>query len=296
MPSPAMKSRPTISENDGSGGEGHSGGENTDDVFVYYGMGIGDGLDDLDGTPKEAEGHRQRYQAQLRAFNAKRTNRQGSVVEIASGGVSDAPSGSGEGESSLRSSNGGGGSDSANNIVGSANESAPTSPSLKDGREGTGGVREGESAPSSPAPFYSRSASNGRERVAQSIHSGRDRRNLEWIEGLRVDYREDARGNESTRAASQARVSAGGDVRVQRERQAPSPGESEFGFCSPIGLHVDQSVYIPQNWAHIQKSEVNEEWLRPMRLELEGHNEIGTFSADVVPKRVNVIMAKLVFT
>ena len=69
-------------------------------------MGVGDGLDDLDGTPEEAEEHRQRYQAQLRVFKAKRTNRQGSEVETASGGVSDALSGGGEGDSSLCSDNG----------------------------------------------------------------------------------------------------------------------------------------------------------------------------------------------
>ena len=54
-PSPAMKSRPTSSDDDGSGGEGHSGGDSTDDVFVYDGVGIGDGLDDLDGTPQNEE-------------------------------------------------------------------------------------------------------------------------------------------------------------------------------------------------------------------------------------------------
>ena len=32
-----------------------------------------------------------------------------------------------------------------------------------------------------------------------------------------------------------------------------------------------------------------------MRLQLEGHNEIGTFPADVVPKGINVITAKWVF-
>ena len=32
-----------------------------------------------------------------------------------------------------------------------------------------------------------------------------------------------------------------------------------------------------------------------MRLELEGHNEVGTFFADVVPKGVTVITAKWVF-
>ena len=40
------------SEDDRSGGEGHSGGESTDDVFVYDGVGVGDGLDDLDDTPR----------------------------------------------------------------------------------------------------------------------------------------------------------------------------------------------------------------------------------------------------
>ena len=50
-PSPVMKSRPTSSEDDGSGGEGHFRGDSTDDVFVYDGVGVGDGLDDLDGTP-----------------------------------------------------------------------------------------------------------------------------------------------------------------------------------------------------------------------------------------------------
>ena len=59
-----------ISENDGSGEEGHFGVDGTGDVFVYDGVGVGDGLDDLDGTTQEAEEHWQRYQAQFRAFNA----------------------------------------------------------------------------------------------------------------------------------------------------------------------------------------------------------------------------------
>ena len=50
-----MKSRPTSSEDGGSDGEGHSGGASTDDVFVHDGVGIGDGLDDLDGTPQNEE-------------------------------------------------------------------------------------------------------------------------------------------------------------------------------------------------------------------------------------------------
>ena len=57
-----------------------------------------------------------------------------------------------------------------------------------------------------------------------------------------------------------------------------------------------QAECILRNWADIQKSELYEEWLSAMRLELEGRNEIVTFSADVVPKGVNVITAKWVFT
>ena len=45
----------TSSEDDGSGGEDHYGGDSTDDVFVYDGVGIGGGLDDLDGTPQNDE-------------------------------------------------------------------------------------------------------------------------------------------------------------------------------------------------------------------------------------------------
>ena len=102
---------------------------------MYDGVGVGDSLDDLDGTPQKMEENRQRCQGQFRAFNAKRTNREGSVVEINSGRVSSAPSRDGVGNSSLRSRTGGGGrsgSDFENNTVGSGNESAPTSPSLQD--------------------------------------------------------------------------------------------------------------------------------------------------------------------
>ena len=75
----------------------------------------------------------------------------------------------------------------------------------------------------------------------------------------------------------------------------PSSGEFEFDFRSPVRLHVGQAESIPQNWADIQKSVFHEEWLSAIRLELDGHIEIGTFSADVVPKGVNVITAKWVF-
>ena len=56
---------------------------------------------------------------------------------------------------------------------------------------------------------------------------------------------------------------------------APSPGESEFGFRSPIGLSVGQAECIPQNWADIRMSEFYGEWLSAMRYGLEGHNETG---------------------
>ena len=84
-PSPAVKSRTASSEDDGSGGEGHFGGDMTDD-------GIDDGLDNLDGTPQKMDERRKRCRRKLRTFNAKRTNRQGSVVEITSGRFSNAPS------------------------------------------------------------------------------------------------------------------------------------------------------------------------------------------------------------
>ena len=186
-PSTAVKSRPTSSEDDRSGGKGHSGGDNTDDVFLYDGVDVRDGLEDLDGTPQKTDERRKRYQRKLRAFNTKRINRQGLGVETNSGKVSNAPSRDREGNSFLRSRTGGGGSsgsDSASNTVGSGNESATTSTSSQDGGEGTGGGREGESAPPSHAPSYSTSTPDSGEGVAQPVLSGRDRRNLEWMEGL----------------------------------------------------------------------------------------------------------------
>ena len=259
---------------------------------------VGDGLDDLDGTPQKAEEQRQWYQGQLVAFNAKLANRQGSVVETNSGRVSNAQSRGGECSSTLRSSNGGGGrsgSDSANNTVGSGNESAPTSPSSQDGGEGTGGGREGESAPPSHAPSYSTSTSDSGEGVAQSVLSGRDRGYLEWMEGLPELTARRARGETRAGALLTKLESAREDMYAFNVGSASSPGEFQFGFCSPIGLHVGQAESIPPNWGDIQKSEFYEEWLNAMRLELNGHIEIGTFSADVVPKGVNVIKAKRVF-
>ena len=105
-------------------------------------MGVGHGLDDLDGAPQTTEDRRQRYQGQLCAFNTKHANQQEPVVEVNSDGAFDAPSGGGEGDSSLHSSNGGGGSggsDFANITVRVGNESALTSPSSPDGGESTGG-------------------------------------------------------------------------------------------------------------------------------------------------------------
>ena len=55
-PSPAVKSSPTSSEDDGFDGEDHFGGDSTDDVFMYEGVGVGDELDDLDGIPQKTDG------------------------------------------------------------------------------------------------------------------------------------------------------------------------------------------------------------------------------------------------
>ena len=296
-PSPAVKRRPRSSKNDGSGGEGHSGGDDDDDVFVYNGVGVGDGLDELDGTPHKTEEHQQRYQGQLRAFNPKRANRQGSIVETNSGRVSNAPSRGVKGNSSLRSKTGGGGrsgSDSANNTMGSGNESAPTSPSSQDGREGTGGSREGESAPPSHAPTYSTSTSNSGEGVAQPILCGRDRRNLVWIEGLPGLTAGRTRGKTREGALLAKLESVREEMYAFNVANASSPGS----LCL-VSVHRLDCTWvrssIPPNWADIEKSEFCEEWLNAIRLELAGHIEIGTFSADVVPKGVNVITSQGVF-
>ena len=70
--------------------------------------------------------------------------------------------------------------------MGSVNESTPTSSSSQASGEDTDSGREGESAPPSPAPSYSISTSDSGEEAAQSVLSGRDRRKLEWMEGLPV--------------------------------------------------------------------------------------------------------------
>ena len=255
-PSAAVESRPTSSEDDGSGGEDHSGGDSTDDVFLYDGVDVRDGLDDLDGTPQKTDERRKRYQRKLRAFNAKRTNRQGSVVATNSGRVSSAPSRGGEGNLSLRSRTGGGGrsgSDSASNTVGSGNESAPTSTSSQDGGESAGGGRKGESAPPSHAPSYFTSTPDSGEGVAQPVLFGRDRRNLEWMEGL--PELTAGRTREETRAgALLAKLeSVREGMYAFNVANASSPGEFEFGFRSPIGLHVGQAESIPQTLSDISR-------------------------------------------
>ena len=186
----------------------------------------------------------------------------------------------GEGNSSLRSRTGGGGrsgSDSANNAVGSGNESAPTSTPSQDGGKGTGGGREGESAPPSHAPSYSTSTPDNGEGVAQPVLSGRDRRNLEWMEGLPVLTARRTRGETRAGVLLAKLESVREEMYAFNVASASSPGEFEFGFRSPIGLHVGQAESIPQNWADIQKSEFYEEGLNAMKLELDGHIEIGTF-------------------
>ena len=296
--SPAVKSRPTSSEDDGSGGEGHSGGDSTDDGFVYNGVYVSDGLNDLDVTPQKTDERRQRYQRKFRALNAKRTNRQGLVVETNSGRVSNAPSRGEEGNSSLRSRTGGdgrSGSDSANNTVGSCNESAPTSSSSQDGGEGTGGGREGESAPPSHAPSYSTSTSDSGEGVAQPVLSRRGRRILEWMERLPELTPGRTRGETRAGALLVKLESVREEMYAFNVANASSPGEFEFGFRSPPGVQVGQAVSIPQYWADLQKSEFYEEWLNTLKLELDGPIDIAMFSVDMVPKGVNVITAKWVF-
>ena len=226
---------------------------------MYDGVGVGDGLDDLDGTPEKTEDHRQRYQAQLRAFNA-------SVVETNSGGVFNAPSGGGEeSDSSLCSSDGGGGSggnDSTNNTVGSGNESTPTPPYLRDGGEGTGGGQEGESARLSPALSYFTSTSDSGEGVAWSVLFGRGRRILENMEGLPELTAGRTCGGTRAGALLAKLEPVREEMRAFNVDNAPSPGECEFGFRPPIGIRVGQAECVLQNWSDIQASEVYEECLK----------------------------------
>ena len=187
------------------------------------------------------------------------------------------------------------GSDSKNNTVGSGSESAPTPPSPRDGGEGTGNGREGESVPPSHVPSYSTSTPDSREGVAQPVLSGRDRRNLEWMEGSPELTTRRTRGETRAGALLTKLKSVREEMYAFNVANASSQEEFEFGFRSPTRLHVGQAESIPQNWADVQKSEFYEEWSNAMRLELDGHTEIGTFLAAVVPKGVNVITAKSVF-
>ena len=162
----------------------------------------------------------------------------------------------------MRSSYGGGGrsgSDSANNTVGSGKESALTSPSSQDVREGTGGSREGESVPLSRAPSYSTSTSDSGEGVAQSVLSGRVRRNLELMEGLPELTAGRTRGETRAGALLAKLELVREEMYAFNVDNASSPGEFEFGFRSQIGLHVGQTESIPQNCADIPKSEFYEE-------------------------------------
>ena len=145
-------------------------------------------------------------------------------------------------------------------------------------------------------PFYSTSTSNSGERIARPVLSRRNRCNLEWIAGL----------PELTAGRTRRETRAGAllaNLESMREEMyafnldnASFSGEFESGFRSSIGLHVGQAESIPQNRVDIQKSEFYKEWLMSvMRLELQGHNDIGTFSADVVSKEVNITTAKWVF-
>ena len=174
------------------------------------------------------------------------------MAETNSGRVSNALSRGGEGNSPLRSRTGGGsrsGSDTANSTVGSGNESAPTPTSSQDGGEGTGGSREGESAPTSHAPSYFTSMPDSGEGVAQPVLSGRDRRNLEWMEGLPELTAGRTRGETRVGALLVKLKSVREEMYAFDVANASSPEEFEFGFRSPIGLQVDQAESIPQNWA-----------------------------------------------
>ena len=133
--------------------------------------------------------------------------------------------------------------------MGSGNESAPTSPSSQDGGEGTGGRREGESAPPSHAPSYSTSTSDSGEGVAQPVLSGRDRRNLEWMEGLPELTAGKTRGETRAGALLAKLEWVREKMYAFNVANASPPGEFEFGLRSPTGLRVGQAESILQNWA-----------------------------------------------
>ena len=249
-PSPAVKSSPTSSEDDGFGGEDHFGGDSTDDVFVYEGVGVGDELDDLDGIPQKTDDSGTIVNFAL-STQSVLTGKARWERPTPAGFPTRRPAAGRETRLFLRSGTGGGsrsGSDSANNTVGSGNESAPKPTSSQDGGEGTGGGREGESAPPSHAPSYSTSTPDSGEGVAQPVLSGKDRRNLEWMEGLPELTAGRTRGETRAGALLAKLELVREEMFAFNVANTSSPGEFEFGFRSPIGLHVGQAESIPQNW------------------------------------------------
>ena len=132
--------------------------------------------------------------------------------------------------------------------MGSGNESAPKPTSSQDSGEGTGGGREGESAPPSHAPSYSTSTPDSGEGVAQSVRSGKDRRNLEWMGGLPELTAGRTRGETRAGALLAKMELVREEMFAFNVANTSSPGEFEFGFRSPIGLHVGQAESIPQSW------------------------------------------------
>ena len=74
-----------------------------------------------------------------------------------------------------------------------------------------------------------------------------NRRNVEWIEGLPELTAGRTRGETRAGALLAKLESVREDMYRFNVDNAPSPGESEFGFHSPIGLHVGQAKCIPQN-------------------------------------------------
>ena len=123
--------------------------------------------------------------------------------------------------------------------MGSGNESAPTSPCSQGGGEGTGGGREGESAPPSHAP--STSTSDSGEGVAQPVLSGRDRRDLECMEELPEWTAGRTRGETRAGALLAKLESVRDEMYAFNVANALSPEEFKFGFRSPIGLRVGQA-------------------------------------------------------
>ena len=162
------------------------------------------------------------------------------------------PSGGGEGDSSLRSNNGGGGSGSsgsANNTVGSGNESAPASLIFAKRRGGgvpaaVGKVSQRLRPPRHPTLHPRQIA--GRSCPAKLFREGQMQPGV-GRRIARVDCRESARGHESKRVTNQAETSAREEMYAFNVDNVSSPGESEFGFSSPIGLHVGQAESIPPN-------------------------------------------------